>query len=45
MERTFLEPSDFYEELKKREIDFFTGVPDSLLKDLCGFISDNVPKE
>lgn len=45
MERTFLEPSEFYEELKKREINFFTGVPDSLLKDLCGFISDNVPQE
>jgi len=25
------------------EIELFTGVPDSLLKDFCGFISDNAP--
>jgi phosphonopyruvate decarboxylase len=41
MERTFLEPSEFFQELKNREIDFFTGVPDSLLKDICAYISDN----
>jgi phosphonopyruvate decarboxylase len=43
MERSFLEPSFFYNELHKREIDFFTGVPDSLLKDFCGYISDHTP--
>ena len=41
IERTFLEPSEFFQELKNREIDFFTGVPDSLLKDICAYISDN----
>lgn len=43
-ERTFLEPSQFYNELQKREISFFTGVPDSLLKDFCGYISDHADK-
>ena len=27
--------------LKKNNSDFFTGVPDSLLKDICAFITDN----
>ncbi len=33
----------FYQALTARGIDFFTGVPDSLLKDICAFISDNAP--
>lgn len=32
----------FFEYLKKIDINFYTGVPDSLLKDFCGFISQNV---
>lgn len=36
---------EFYDNLIKLEIDFFTGVPDSLLKDICGFITDETPKE
>lgn len=32
----------FYEELKAQGIDFFAGVPDSLLKDFCAYIKDNV---
>lgn len=35
--------SKFYKALIDRNIDFFTGVPDSLLKDICAFISDNAP--
>jgi phosphonopyruvate decarboxylase len=35
----------FYQALTARGIDFFTGVPDSLLKDICAFISDNAPNE
>src|SRR3989338_9219229 len=35
----------FYEILMKNEIDFFTGVPDSLLKDFCAYITDNTPKK
>ncbi|MDD6796244.1 MAG: phosphonopyruvate decarboxylase [Clostridiaceae bacterium] len=31
---------DFYNELLKRNFDYFTGVPDSLLKNLCACISD-----
>ena len=30
--RDFLDPSVFYQQLKKKDIDFFCGVPDSLLK-------------
>jgi len=32
----------FYNLLKDNGIDFFTGVPDSLLKNICAYISDNV---
>ena len=31
----------FYDVLKNQGVDFFCGVPDSLLKDLCAYISDN----
>ena len=30
----------FYEKLNEIGIDFYTGVPDSLLKDICAYISD-----
>ena len=32
----------FFNELTENGIDFFTGVPDSLLKDICAYITDNV---
>ena len=35
----------FYNHLKESGIDFFTGVPDSLLKDICSYITDNTSKE
>lgn len=35
----------FYNELKKNGIDFFVGVPDSLLKNICAFITANTPAE
>ena len=38
-------PLDFYTALVRRNIDFFTGVPDSLLKDFCLCIDENVSKE
>jgi phosphonopyruvate decarboxylase len=41
--RDFLPPSVFYNQLGERGFDFFTGVPDSLLKDFCGYVSDNAP--
>jgi len=40
-----IEAKDFYNELITNEIDFFAGVPDSLLKDICAFIADHAPKE
>jgi phosphonopyruvate decarboxylase len=36
-----LEPSFFYNELTRRGTDFFAGVPDSLLKNLCAYITGN----
>jgi phosphonopyruvate decarboxylase len=35
----------FYDILIKKKIDFFAGVPDSLLKNICSYITDNAPKE
>lgn len=43
--RYFLEPSDLYEILKEKGMDFYTGVPDSLLKDFCAYVTDTAPKE
>ena len=34
-------PKFFYDLLNKNGIDFFAGVPDSLLKDFCAYIADN----
>ena len=36
---------DFYELLIKNGIDFFTGVPDSLLKDFCAYVTDNTNED
>ena len=36
-----INPSDLFNFLKKKNIDFFTGVPDSLLKNFCLCINDN----
>ena len=35
----------FYECLKQNEINFFAGIPDSLLKDFCAYITDNTSPE
>ena len=32
----------FYKLLKKNNINFFTGIPDSLLKNFCAFLTDNI---
>ncbi len=40
-----IEPKYFYELALAHGTDFFTGVPDSLLKNLCAYITDNAPKE
>ena len=39
-----LSPHDFHNLCTKHDIDFFTGVPDSLLKDFCAYITDHVPE-
>lgn len=36
-----LNVKEFYELLIEKDIRFFTGVPDSLLKEFCAFVSDN----
>jgi len=40
-----LSPKKFYELLQKNKVNFFTGIPDSTLKYLCAYITDNLPKE
>ena len=40
-----IEPAAFHDALRRNGLSFFTGVPDSLLKDLCAFIADEVPAE
>ena len=36
---------NFYDEFLKNDIDFFTGVPDALLKDMCGYITKKTSPE
>ncbi len=36
-----ISPRFFYDTLNENGIDFFTGVPDSLLKDICAYITDH----
>ena len=38
-----ISPKSFFDELRNHDIDFYTGVPDSLLKNLCAYITDNLP--
>ncbi len=39
-----IKPEAFLKGVLNAEISFITGVPDSLLKDICGYISDNSEK-
>lgn len=34
-----MDPKDFYDSLKVHGIDFYCGVPDSLLKDFCAYVT------
>lgn len=36
---------EFLDELQENAISFYCGVPDSLLKDLCMYISENIPDD
>ena len=37
-----IRPTDFYDQLVSHGVDFFTGVPDSLLKEFCLCIDDRI---
>ena len=39
-----IQPSEFYDLVKASGIEFFAGVPDSLLKSLCAYIEDHAPR-
>lgn len=43
--KIMIDPRFFYHQLITNRIDFFTGVPDSLLKNFCAFITDHTQKE
>eukprot|EP00005_Dracoamoeba_jomungandri_P003711 CAMPEP_0174254056 /NCGR_PEP_ID=MMETSP0439-20130205/3403_1 /TAXON_ID=0 /ORGANISM="Stereomyxa ramosa, Strain Chinc5" /LENGTH=659 /DNA_ID=CAMNT_0015335425 /DNA_START=143 /DNA_END=2122 /DNA_ORIENTATION=- len=43
-ERYFLSHSNFRKFLEKHGTTFFTGVPDSLLKDFCSYVDEAIPK-
>ena len=38
-------PEFFVNTLKEHGIDFYAGVPDTLLKNICAYITDNLPAE
>jgi phosphonopyruvate decarboxylase len=40
-----IELHDFVKVLTEKKVNFFTGVPDSLLKDFCAYITDNLNDE
>jgi phosphonopyruvate decarboxylase len=40
-----ISPAFFYAELRKRGVTFFTGVPDSLLKSFCAYVSAASPPD
>lgn len=40
-----IKPEELSALLKNRNIDFYTGVPDSLLKNFCAYLTDNLPVE
>ena len=40
-----IKPTDFYDQLANHGVEFFTGVPDSLLKEFCLCIDDFIPRD
>ena len=40
-----LRPQDFFEALRDAGVTLFAGVPDSLLKDFCAYVTDHAPRE
>jgi len=43
--RDFLDPAQFHNAVKKEGIDFYCGVPDSLLKDYCAYVTANEARD
>ena len=43
--KTYIDANFLFDKLKNNNINFFTGVPDSLLKDFCAYVSDNCEKD
>ncbi|XP_069132586.1 phosphonopyruvate decarboxylase-like isoform X1 [Argopecten irradians] len=43
--RDFLDPAQFYNAVNSIGIDYFCGVPDSLLKDFCAYVTQNCPSQ
>lgn len=39
--QSYVNPGNFFNKLKSIGISFYTGVPDSLLKEICAYITDN----
>lgn len=44
-ERTYLNPAHLFRLMRSYGTTFFVGVPDSLLKDFCSYMTDKVEKE
>jgi phosphonopyruvate decarboxylase len=42
--KIMISPKVFYDWLAENQVNFFSGVPDSLLKDICAYITDNTPR-
>ncbi len=40
-----MHPSQLYELFSHHDLTFYTGVPDSLLKDFCAYVTDNTPTQ
>jgi len=40
-----ISPKNFYDYLIENQVEFFSGVPDSLLKDICAYITDNTSSQ
>ena len=38
-----ISPQYFVESLRSVQIDFFAGIPDSLLKSICAYMTDHLP--
>ncbi|KAK3713155.1 hypothetical protein QZH41_010049 [Actinostola sp. cb2023] len=42
--RDFLNPKEFYDSIRAHNMEFFCGVPDSLLKDFCAYVTEITPR-